>query len=577
MSPEDINEITTVLRERHRTTRARIVAATLLAALFGAFVGWPLMAAWWITFVALQLFEKHAFPLTRPLTPRSAKALMGFTALNAVVFASIALAGPLMDGPWGATGGAWMLAGATCYVVLTNVASRHMFQAALAPFALMMAVLLIESRWVGASWSSLFIMGTSGIMVLGVASALWRAGAAARKREIEARAESERRRLEAESAVAAKSAFIAVVSHELRTPISAILAAAEDMRRHAQGSDAAKAAMIVEAGGMMRTLLNDLLDQAKLDAGRMSVESLAFDLRSLLAQQLLFWRAEARRKGLSLELSGAKRCPQWVQGDPTRLRQILNNLLSNAIKFTEQGRVTLTIGAIPGQPLTLSVQDTGPGLEAEALQSLFAPFQQARADVARTHGGTGLGLSISRDLARLMGGDLVAASDPGQGARFTLTVNLPAATAPEPDLNLSADSTLPPVHILVVDDHDMNRRAVSIMLQDLDVRLIEASSGFEALGLLDAQPFDLVLMDCHMPGMDGFTVTRELRRRSGPNQHVPVIAVTGAGEASQISACLEAGMNDHVLKPLDAGELIAAMSRALEPSQTGADQESAAA
>lgn len=577
MSPEDINEITTVLRERHRTTRARIVAATLLAALFGAFVGWLLMAAWWITFVALQLFEKHAFPLTRPLTPRSAKALMGFTALNAVVFASIALAGPLMDGPWGATGGAWMLAGATCYVVLTNVASRHMFQAALAPFAVMMVVLLIESRWVGASWSSLFIMGTSGIMVLGVASALWRAAAAARKREIEARAESERRRLEAESAVAAKSAFIAVVSHELRTPISAILAAAEDMRRHAQGSDAAKAAMIVEAGGMMRTLLNDLLDQAKLDAGRMSVESLAFDLRSLLAQQLLFWRAEARRKGLSLELSGAKSCPQWVQGDPTRLRQILNNLLSNAIKFTKQGRVTLTIGAIPGQPLTLSVQDTGPGLEAEALQSLFAPFQQARADVARTHGGTGLGLAISRDLARLMGGDLVAASDPGQGACFTLTVNLPAATAPEPDLTLPSVGELPPLHILVVDDHDMNRRAVSIMLQDLDVRLIEASSGFEALGLLDAQPFDLVLMDCHMPGMDGFTVTRELRRRSGPNQHVPVIAVTGAGEASQIAACLEAGMNDHVLKPIDAGELIAAMSRALEPIHTGADHESAAA
>lgn len=577
MSPEDINEITTVLRERHRTTRARIVAATVLAALFGAFVGWLLMAAWWVTFVALQVFEKSAFPLTRPLTPRSARGLMWLTALNAVVFASIALAGPLMDGPWGATGGAWMLAGATCYVVLTNIASRHMFRAALAPFGLMMILLLVESRWVGAPWSSIFIMGAAGIMVLGVATALWRTAAAARQREIEARAESERRRLEAESAVAAKSAFIAVVSHELRTPISAILAAAEDMRRNTQGSDAAKAAMISEAGGMMRTLLNDLLDQAKLDAGRMSVESLPFDLRRLLAQQLLFWRAEARRKGLRLRLAGAQVCPQWVQGDPTRLRQILNNLLSNAIKFTEQGSITLTIGAIAGQPLTLSVRDTGPGLDSAALESLFTPFQQTRVDVARTHGGTGLGLAISRDLARLMGGDLVASSEPGRGACFTLTVSLPAATAPEPDLDLTAGSELPPLHVLVVDDHDMNRRAVSIMLQDLDVRLSEASSGFQALGMLEAQPFDLILMDCHMPGMDGFTVTRELRRRSGPNQRTPVIAVTGAGEASQIAACLDAGMNDHVLKPLDAGQLISAMERALDTAPSGTDLEIAAA
>lgn len=577
MSPEDINEITTVLRERHRTTRARIAAATVLAALFGAFVGWLLMAAWWATFVALQLFERRAFPLTRPLTSKSAKALMGFTALNGVVFASIALAGPLVDGPWGATSGAWMLAGATCYVVLTNVASRHMFQAALAPFAVMMVLLLIESRWVGASWSSLFVMGTSGIMVLGVATALWRTAAAARKREIQARLESESRRLEAESAVAAKTAFIAVVSHELRTPISAILAAADDLRRHAQGSDAAKAEMIVEAGGMMRTLLNDLLDQAKLDAGRMSVESLAFDLRHLLAQQLLFWRAEARRKGLRLRLAGAKGCRQWVQGDPTRLRQVLNNLLSNAIKFTEHGSVTLTIGVVSGQPVTLAVQDTGPGLDAAALESLFAPFQQARVDVARTHGGTGLGLAISRDLARLMGGDINAASEPGHGACFTLTLDLPATDALEPPLDAVASSELPPLKVLVVDDHDINRRAVSIMLQDLDVRLSEASSGFEALGLLEAQPYDLILMDCHMPGMDGFTATRELRRRPGPNQHTPIIAVTGAGEASQIAACLEAGMNDHVLKPLDAGQLISAMERALDTAHSGTDLETAAA
>ncbi|MDZ4321816.1 MAG: ATP-binding protein [Phenylobacterium sp.] len=577
MSPQDIEDIAAVLRERHRTSSARIIAAFVIAAMFGAFVGWGLIAAWLTAVILLQLYERYAFPITQPLTPKSVRLLLWTTALNGAVFASIALVGPLVDGPWGATGGAWMLAGATCYVVLANIASRAMFRAALAPFAVLMVLLLIEARWVGAPWSSIFSMAAAGLMVLGVAGALWRAGARARTRETAARDESERRRLEAESAVAAKSAFIAVVSHELRTPISAILAGAEDLRRSAHGPEAAKAELIAEAGVMMRTLLNDLLDQAKLDAGRMSVESLPYDLRRLLAQQMLFWRAEARRKGLRLRLSGARVCPRWVQGDPTRLRQILNNLLSNALKFTERGSVTLTITADAGQALTLSVKDTGPGLDDAALETLFAPFQQARPDVARTHGGTGLGLAISRDLARLMGGDLTAASDPEGGARFTLSVDLPAAAPPGPVQEAPAGGDLPPLHVLVVDDHDINRRAVGLMLQDLDIRLTEASSGFEALGLLEAQPFDLVLMDCHMPGMDGLSVTRELRRRSGPNQHTPVIAVTGAGEPAHIAAFHEAGMSDHVLKPIEAAKLIGAMGRALSPVESELLQEPAAA
>ncbi|MDP1875057.1 ATP-binding protein [Phenylobacterium sp.] len=576
MSPEEIADITTVLRERHRTTRARIVAATVLGALFGAFVGWGLMAAWWAAFVLLQTYEKHAYPLSRSLTPRSARGLLWLTALNAVVFASIALVGPLVDGPWGATGGAWMLAGATCYVVLSNIASRQMFRAALAPFALMMVLLLIESRWVGAPWSSIFTMGAAGLMVLGVAGALWRAAAAARARETAARDESERRRLEAESAVAAKSAFIAVVSHELRTPISAILAGAEDLRRNAHGSEAAKAEMIAEAGAMMRTLLNDLLDQAKLEAGRMSVETIPFDLRHLLAQQLIFWRAEARRKGLRLRLEGGRSSPQWVSGDPTRLRQILNNLLSNAIKFTEAGGVTLSLGADGEGRVVLSVQDTGRGLDAAALEQLFTPFQQAAPDVARTHGGTGLGLAISRDLARLMNGDLVAESRPGHGACFTLALPLPEASTPASPLQAAEQPDLPPAAVLVVDDHEINRRAIGLMLRELDVSLTEAASGFEALGLLEQQPFDLVLMDCHMPGMDGLSVTRELRRRAGPNQQTPVIAVTGAGEPAHIAACHDAGMNDHVLKPIDAARLIEAMGRALSPAGNDSLEEPAA-
>ncbi|MDZ4052194.1 MAG: response regulator [Phenylobacterium sp.] len=573
----DLDRMSEAVAERRSGAVARKIGAGLIALAFAALLGTAGPMLWLAAFMAGQLLERRAFPAGARVTKRSAPWFLFLVALNSALFGLIALPAPFMDGAWGAAGGAWLLASGTCYTVLSNRRSRVVYLASALPFVALMGVLLLEAHHVGADSGSLMAMFAAGLMMIAAADLLWREADKAHAKERAASLESERRRREAEDAVAAKSAFVAAVSHELRTPISAILAGAGELRRTLDGKDALRADLIVEAGGMMRTLLNDLLDQAKLDAGRMSVESLPFDLRRLLAQQMLFWRAEARRKGLRLRLSGARVCPRWVQGDPTRLRQILNNLLSNALKFTEHGSVTLTITADAGHALTLSVKDTGPGLDASALETLFAPFQQARPDVARTHGGTGLGLAISRDLARLMGGDLTAASDPEGGARFTLSVDLPAAAPPGPVQEAPAGGDLPPLHVLVVDDHDINRRAVGLMLQDLDIRLTEASSGFEALGLLEAQPFDLVLMDCHMPGMDGLSVTRELRRRSGPNQHTPVIAVTGAGEPAHIAAFHEAGMSDHVLKPIEAAKLIGAMGRALSPVESELLQEPAAA
>jgi two-component system, sensor histidine kinase len=563
----DLDRMTEAVAERRSGAVARMIGAGLIALAFAALLGTAGPMLWLLAFLCGQLLERRAFPTGTRVTTRRAPWLLTIVALNSTLFGLIALPAPLMDGAWGAAGSAWLLASGTCYTVLSNRRSRAVYLASALPFVALMGVLLIEAHYVGAEPGSLTAMLAAGLMMIAAADLLWREADRAHAKERAASLESERRRQEAEDAVAAKSAFIAAVSHELRTPISAILAGAGELRRSLDGKEALRTDLIVEAGGMMRTLLHDLLDQAKLDAGRMSVESLPFDLRRLLAQQMLFWRAEARRKGLRLRLSGARACPRWVQGDPTRLRQILNNLLSNGLKFTAQGSVTLTITTDPAQTVTLSVKDTGPGLDAAALATLFTPFQQAGPAIARTHGGTGLGLAISRDLARLMGGDLTAASDPSGGARFTLRVGLPAASPPEPAQEAPTGGDLPPLHVLVVDDHDINRRAVALMLQDLDVRLSEASSGFEALGLLEAQPFDLMLMDCHMPGMDGLSVTRELRRRSGPNQHTPVIAVTGAGEPAHIAACHEAGMGEHVLKPIDAAKLIGAMGRALTPAE----------
>lgn len=370
-------------------------------------------------------------------------------------------------------------------------------------------------------------------------------------------------RLAAEAQTAAKSAFVAMVSHELRTPINALLNGASALEGQA-GADHDAARLIADAGAMMKTLLNDLLDYSKIEAGRMGVEVVDYDLRGLVRDSVLLWRGEARAKGVKLELKGIKSAPSWVRGDPMRLRQILNNLLSNAIKFTAQGGVTLTIAARerPGaRDVVIEVVDTGMGLTPEQISRLFSPYDQLGAGTARAFGGTGLGLSISRDLARLMGGTLMAASDAGGGARFTLTLPAPDGVAP-PSVDLSDTPTLDDLAdaplILVVDDHDINRRALRGMLEAFGARVETAEDAEAALEAARARVFDAILMDVRMPGVDGLEATRRLRA-SGLNRDTPVIAVTGAVSAPDMQACRGAGMTGMIEKPVAPGDLYAAL------------------
>lgn len=386
--------------------------------------------------------------------------------------------------------------------------------------------------------------------------------------------ELDRRRREAESATAAKSTFIAVVSHELRTPISAILAAASQLERViADPAAKSNARMISDAGDMMRTLLNDLLDTAKLEAGRMSVEEIPFDLRQLILDQVRLWRAEARKKGVRLRLRGSRDVPLAVRSDPTRLRQILNNLLSNALKFTEVGSVGLEISQFEAaggrRGLRLDVVDTGTGMTEAQVAGLFQAFSQADASIARTHGGTGLGLSISLQLAHLMGGDITVTSSVGQGSCFSLALEVAEAdrpTAEVTDASSSEFSELAGLSVLVVDDHEINRRAMNLLLDPLGFSITTATSGSDALRVLRQERFDLVFMDVHMPGLGGREATKRLRSEAGPNRNTPVIAVTGAVEQSDIDACAKAGMTGWVAKPIGAQELYAEISRQLSAS-----------
>jgi CheY-like chemotaxis protein len=369
---------------------------------------------------------------------------------------------------------------------------------------------------------------------------------------------------------------------------------------------------------MMKDLLDDLLDHARLDAGRMNVESRDFDLRQLLSQTARLWAGPARAKGLRLRMEGARTLPGMVRGDAMRLRQILNNLISNAMKFTETGSITLGLQSWPDEHgahvLLINVADTGPGMSAEQLARLFTPFDQTTDGVAALYGGSGLGLAISRDLIELMGGRLTVRSTPGQGAVFTISLVLPrganvdiqTALTPEarglvakalsrptppsspplvspvepqvidtPPSVDEASSDERPLRVLVVDDHAINRRAIQLILQTVDCEIAMAEDGLAALEACDRAAFDVIFMDVRMPELDGRETTRRLRAGGGLNAAVPVIAVTADTAPEDIAACTAAGMNYFVSKPLTPGSLLGALSQVLEEAAVVA--ESAAA
>jgi signal transduction histidine kinase/ActR/RegA family two-component response regulator len=572
MRTEEQKDVARAAAGRHANTYLRISATLAIAVLLQVYIhpawGWLWALSYTLCYVVENWVRRPVgagapVPAWRRLaaavTPFVTSAAFG--ALSVPLFASHIRFAPTLGG--------MLLAGALLNVVVVNAGSRWATLTAAAPHAiyLLVAPFIAKAANPGANLADVLWFGAL-LMIVSVTVAS-RTLNTALKAEADAKAEAERRRHEAEEAVAAKSAFVAMISHELRTPISAILAGAA--RLHSEVPEASSkihAQLIADAGGLMRTLLNDLLDFSRLEAGRMSVEHAPFNLRQALSDSLRLWRPEVARKGLKLRVQGAASLPRWVAGDVTRLKQVLNNLLSNAIKFTERGEITVVLNSQPKPDrvlLSIEVIDTGPGIPDSLLPRLFTPFDQLHAAVVRQHGGSGLGLAISRELARLMGGDLTAASAPkhshgGHGAHFTLTTALELAEAPRA---AEEGRSITGLRVLVVDDHVVNRRAIELVLEPFGVDATLAESGEEALELLNAEIFDAVLMDVYMPGMDGREATRILRAGSGPNHRTPVIAVTASATPKDWDACAAAGMNGHVAKPIDPVELFGALAQVL--------------
>ena len=552
----------------------RLFIAVVLAVSFHAQLDNVWLWGWLGCYVAAQLLEIWALWAFRPDAPAPSRfrAGMAFGSIFvlAAVFGAVAVPLWLLPGSLGPAGAVLLLAGSILNVLSLSRGSPLAFMAGAIPYATyLMSAPLIDRALRGSDpFSGPFLLAE--LLFLVAAVLVYHAAERLAENQNRTHAELDARRSLAEADAEAKSTFAAMVSHELRTPLSAILAAAGEIQRRSPEPDLReRAALINQAGRMMRALLDDLLDLSKLEAKRMRVEQIAFDLPLLVEDVALFWSSEAHRKGLALTLHGAETLPAMAMGDPMRLRQILNNLLSNAVKFTKAGGVRIEVASheVAGEKviLTLCVVDTGAGVDPDRMARIFTPFDQGADSVARTHGGTGLGLAISRELARLMGGDLNVESTPGQGSRFTLLASLGraadterdlTAAPPEPASNLAA-------RILAVDDHEIGRRTMGLLLGPLGADVTLAESGAAALDLLAIERFDLVLMDVTMAGMDGLETCRRLRAQPGPNQNAPVLAVTGLTGDQDVQACLAAGMNAWVAKPVDARDLYNAIEKAL--------------
>jgi signal transduction histidine kinase/ActR/RegA family two-component response regulator len=424
----------------------------------------------------------------------------------------------------------------------------------------------------------------------------------------EAKQQAEVHAQRAEAASKAKGDFLAMMSHEIRTPMNGVLGFANlllDTPLNAEQREFAES--MQRSGDALLVIINDVLDYSKIEAGKMTVEKIDFDLRSVCDEVRAILQAAVAERGLVMSLAYEAALPQFIKGDPVRLRQVLLNLAGNAVKFTERGTVHIEVSQLGGTQVRISVIDSGIGIAAEQLDRLFRRFTQADSSTTRRYGGTGLGLAISKTLVELMGGTIGAQSHQGTGSTFWVTLPLvvapqgrvePKAAAPPPanaapilpdtvplltaaiyePLTALEPVTAPSAvhgtaqrggHLLLVEDNFVNQRVAVYMLTKLGHQVDVARHGREAIAKLSQTVYDLVLMDCQMPEMDGFEATRIIRDPGSPvlDHEVPVVAMTANAFPEDRARALAFGMNDFLAKPVDRSVLASMLVKWLKPAQ----------
>ncbi len=371
----------------------------------------------------------------------------------------------------------------------------------------------------------------------------------------------------AESANQAKSQFLANISHELRTPMNSILgmidvalprvadAVAQDFLRTAK-----------ESADLLLTLLNDLLDSAKVESGKLDLESAPFSLRQMLEQVSRVFAMRAGEKGLDFRCNVQESVPDLLLGDRMRLQQVLFNLTGNAVKFTKAGSVEIGVRCLSqdrAARLEFEVRDTGIGIPPDSVSQLFQPFVQADASMARRYGGSGLGLSICKSLVQLMGGEIQVESSPA-GTKFVFTVRLLLADelpCDEPGPEIVSAACSAPKRILLVEDNIANQKLANYVLRDRGHHVDNAVNGKEAVEITEQSHYDVILMDVQMPIMNGLDATAAIRKRENGRSRVPIIAMTAHATPSDRARCKAAGMDGYLCKPVKREELVAAVEQ----------------
>lgn len=371
----------------------------------------------------------------------------------------------------------------------------------------------------------------------------------------------------AEQAGEAKATFLATMSHELRTPMNGVLGATQLLRHTALGPEQDRLVRTIEGSGeVLLSVINDILDVSRIDAGRLTIEHISLPLREVVEEVATALRTRAGDLPVDIVVDVDDALPERILSDPTRLRQILFNLGGNAVKFTEAGTVRLRARDAAGT-LRIEVEDSGIGIPADLVPTLFEPFVQAESSTTRRFGGSGLGLAIVQGLVDAMGGTVSASSEEGVGSCFVVELPLdeaPVELAFEPQPSVADDG---PLRVLVADDNAVNRMVARGLLQRLGHSVDEVVDGQEAIDAVQSTVYDVVLLDVHMPNVDGLEAARAIRALPGNRGLVPLIALTADALPQHRAQALEAGMDDHLAKPVRLEDLRTALKR-IAPSDT---------
>jgi signal transduction histidine kinase/ActR/RegA family two-component response regulator len=556
-----------VAEARHRGLAVRMALAAFIGVTAWFLIPsiWP--AVWYGAVVATQVadwavfrpFRRH--PEREPSPTQAVLAVLS-TLLSVTAYGAITAYVWFYGGETGRVFAMIQCAGGLLHVSLHMHRVRPVLTAAAAVHATYFLGLPLVSMIVARHPVELFIV-IGAVLYMSHLVVAVRQSSAATGALTAANEDAHEARRRAEIASAAKSDFLAVISHEIRTPMNAVISAANLLRRtrldHRQREHVS---MLIDAGDVLMGLLNDVLDVSKIEAGKMTLESADMAVRDRLAALHRLWEPKAVARGVRLKLSVAPETPTTVRTDPLRVQQILFNLISNAVKFTDEGEIVVSCDWADGR-LTVAVRDTGCGVPAARLAQVFDSFEQAEAGTTRRYGGTGLGLSISRRLAEMMGGSLTAESVEGEGSIFTLSLPLQAVEASAPrarDVTVDADG-LVGRSILAADDHEVNRRILTLLLEPHGCRLTLVENGAEAVEAASVERFDAILMDMQMPVMDGLQAARELRQ-GGANADTPVIALTANALDTHRAAWEAVGVHAFLTKPIDPTLLAETLAQA---------------